>query len=106
MYCDIRLAALADGCSQLPSNLVLKAVSPRIWLPALAGAWGVITIGHGFVQDFASFAVARGLLGLAEGGLIPGIVLYISGMYSRQELALRIGIVYAFGSLSGAFGGK
>lgn len=59
----------------------------------------------GFVNNFAQFVVVRALLGLSEGGLLPGMVLYLSGMYTRGELALRIGLFYTTASLSGAFGG-
>ena len=75
----------------------------------------------GFVTGFASFAAVRALLGVAEGGLLPGMVscssgtevqvltgyqvLYLSHFYKRTELALRIGIFYTAASLSGAFGG-
>lgn len=90
---------------ELPSNLVLKKFSPRIWLPTLSVAWGIITMCLGFIRSFGSFAAVRALLGIAEGGLFPGIVLYLSSMYTRGELALRIGIFYTAASLSGAFGG-
>ncbi|KAG5803600.1 hypothetical protein H9Q74_012430 [Fusarium xylarioides] len=92
--------------SELPSNLVLKKVSPRIWLPTLTVVWGIITMCLGFVRNFASFAAVRALLGVAEGGLLPGMVLYLSSIYTRGELALRIGIFYTAASLSGAFGGE
>lgn len=91
--------------SELPSNLVLKKVSPQIWLPALTVAWGIVTMCLGFVKSYASFVAVRAILGLTEGGLLPGMVLYLSGMYTRGELALRIGIFYTAASLSGAFGG-
>jgi MFS family permease len=91
--------------SELPSNLVLKRVSPRIWLPTLTVAWGIVAMCLGFVQNFASFVAVRAILGITEGGLLPGMVLYLSGLYTRAELALRIGIFYTAASLSGAFGG-
>ncbi|KAK2603821.1 hypothetical protein QQS21_004023 [Conoideocrella luteorostrata] len=59
----------------------------------------------GFVRGYGSFVAVRALLGVAEGGLLPGMVLYLSGLYTRGELALRIGIFYSAASLSGAFGG-
>ncbi|KAF4464145.1 MFS transporter [Fusarium albosuccineum] len=90
--------------SELPSNLVLKKASPRIWLPTLTVVWGIITMCLGFVRNFASFAAVRAILGIAEGGLLPGMVLYLSSLYNRGELALRIGIFYTAASLSGAFG--
>lgn len=91
--------------SEIPSNLVLKKFSPRIWLPFLTFIWGIITMCLGFVQNFSGFTVIRALLGLAEGGLLPGIVLYLSTLYKREEMALRIGLFYTTASLSGAFGG-
>ncbi|OAL56385.1 MFS general substrate transporter [Pyrenochaeta sp. DS3sAY3a] len=91
--------------SELPSNLVLKKMSPKIWLPLLTAVWGILTMCLGFVRSFASFVTVRALLGVAEGGLLPGMVLYLSHFYRRQELALRIGIFYTAASLSGAFGG-
>ncbi|KAL2024981.1 hypothetical protein VTK56DRAFT_3680 [Thermocarpiscus australiensis] len=91
--------------SELPSNLVIKKVTPRVWLPLLTATWGVITMCLGFVRNFASFFAVRAVLGLAEGGLLPGMVLYLSGLYTRREIALRIGVFYTAASLSGAFGG-
>ncbi|CAI7661009.1 unnamed protein product [Penicillium pancosmium] len=92
-------------CSELPSNLVLKKASPKIWLPFLTALWGIITMCLGFVQNFAQFTAVRALLGIAEGGLLPGMVLYLSSFYRRGDLALRIGLFYTAASLSGAFGG-
>jgi MFS family permease len=89
----------------LPSNLVIKKVSPRIWLPLLTAVWGILTMCLGFVRNYASFVAVRALLGCAEGGLLPGMVLYLSHFYKRSELAVRIGIFYTAASLSGAFGG-
>ncbi|KAF2265251.1 MFS general substrate transporter [Lojkania enalia] len=91
--------------SELPSNLVLKKMSPKIWLPLLTAVWGCLTMCLGFVRGFGSFVAVRALLGAAEGGLLPGMVLYLSHFYQRTELALRIGIFYTAASLSGAFGG-
>ncbi|KAI3396071.1 hypothetical protein diail_488 [Diaporthe ilicicola] len=91
--------------SELPSNLILKRLTPRVWLAALACAWGLVTMCLGFVRSFGSFVAVRAILGITEGGLLPGMVLYLSGLYTRGEMALRIGIFYTAASLSGAFGG-
>ncbi|KAH8676492.1 major facilitator superfamily domain-containing protein [Tricladium varicosporioides] len=91
--------------SEIPSNLILKKVSPRVWLPALTVMWGIVTMCLGFVKNYAGFMAVRAILGLAEGGLLPGIVLYLSGIYTRGEMALRLGLFYTAASLSGAFGG-
>ncbi|KAK9857071.1 hypothetical protein MYU51_021663 [Penicillium brevicompactum] len=87
------------------SNLVLKKASPKLWLPFLTAVWGIITMCLGFVQGYAGFVAVRALLGIAEGGLLPGMVLYLSTFYRRGDLALRIGLFYTAASLSGAFGG-
>lgn len=92
-------------CSELPSNLILKKASPRVWLPFLTIVWGIITMCLGFIKGFGSFVAVRALLGVAEGGLLPGMVLYLSSFYKRSDLALRIGLFYTAASLSGAFGG-
>ena len=92
--------------SEIPSNLVLKVLTPRVMLPLLTITWGLITTCLGFVRSYGSFMAVRALLGLAEGGLLPGIVLYLSGMYTRGEMAVRIGVFYTAASLSGAFGGR
>ncbi|KAK8052229.1 hypothetical protein PG993_003614 [Apiospora rasikravindrae] len=91
--------------SEIPSNLIMKRVSPKKWLPFLTFAWGLVAMCLGFVQNFAGFVAVRAILGLTEGGLLPGMILYLSGIYRREELALRIGLFYTAASLSGAFGG-
>jgi hypothetical protein len=53
---------------------LLKKMSPHIWLPLLTAVWGVLTMSLGFVRNFGSFVAVRALLGIAEGGLLPGMV--------------------------------
>jgi MFS family permease len=91
--------------SEVPSNLLIKKISPRIWLGILTMVWGVIGMAMGFVKNYTGMLVVRAFLGTSEGGLLPGIVLYLSMMYRRQEIGLRLGIIYSAASLSGAFGG-
>ena len=66
--------------SDVPSNLLLKKATPRIWLSSLAILWGICTLGIGFVRNYAQFFALRCLLGLFEGGLYPGSLLYLSTM--------------------------
>ena len=70
----VQSMALTGGRSELPSNLAIKKVSPKIWLPLLTIVWGIITMCLGFVRNFAGFVAVRALLGVAEGGLLPGMV--------------------------------
>lgn len=72
--------------SELPSNLVLKKVSPKIWLPFLTAIWGIITMCLGFVKNYGSFIAVRAILGMAEGGLLPGMVSTSPSPCGRQGL--------------------
>ncbi|VDB90095.1 unnamed protein product [Peniophora sp. CBMAI 1063] len=90
---------------ELPSNWVLKRIRANRWLSLLVFVWGTVTTLMGLVDSFGSLAAVRVVLGFCEGGLLPGMMLYLSTMYKRHELQLRVGIFYASASLSGAFGG-
>ncbi|TFK43548.1 MFS transporter [Crucibulum laeve] len=90
---------------ELPSNIVLKKMRANRWIPMLVGLWGVVTTLTALVHNFSGLLAIRIFLGLCEGGLLPGMILYLSTVYKRHELQLRVGIFYASASLSGAFGG-
>ncbi|KAJ7781256.1 MFS transporter, partial [Mycena metata] len=89
---------------EVPSNLVMKKIKPNRWIPFLVFMWGSITTLTAVVHNFAGLIAIRMFLGLCEGGLLPGIILYLSTIYKPHELQLRVGIFYASASLSGAFG--
>ncbi|KAF7967632.1 hypothetical protein HWV62_33657 [Athelia sp. TMB] len=59
----------------------------------------------GLVTSFAGLVTVRFLLGLMEGPMFPGIVLYLSGFYTREDLSLRVALFFSSASLSGAFSG-
>ena len=59
----------------------------------------------GFVKNFAGLLVVRMALGLAEGGLFPGVTWYITLWYRRHECGLRMAIFFSAATLAGAFGG-
>ena len=48
---------------EIPSNLILKKVTPSIWLPCLAFFWGIIAMSTGFIKTYAHFITVRALLG-------------------------------------------
>ncbi|THU81824.1 MFS general substrate transporter [Dendrothele bispora CBS 962.96] len=91
--------------TELPSNWVLKRFTGRFWLPFIMILWGVITTLTGIVQNFQGLIAIRVFLGFCEGGMLPGLVLYLSTLYRPEELQVRIGLFYAGASLAGAFGG-
>ncbi|KAF5373687.1 hypothetical protein D9758_000898 [Tetrapyrgos nigripes] len=91
--------------AELPSNLLLRKIGPRILMPTLLTIWGVIVTLQGLVTSYAGLAVARAILGAIEGPMFPGIVLYLSGFYTRKELSIRVAVFFSSASLSGAFSG-
>ena len=90
---------------EVPCNIVLKLTSPRLWLPTLTLAWGVVATLLGVTQNMAGFFVARFFLGVTESGLFPGVVFYLSMWYRREEQHYRISLFFSAASLAGAFGG-
>ncbi|KAI9652285.1 MAG: hypothetical protein M1831_007071 [Alyxoria varia] len=63
---------------EIPCNIVLKRTTPKFWLPTLTIVWGVVATLIGIVQNLAGFFVVRFFLGVAESGLFPGVVFYLS----------------------------
>ncbi|KAG8903381.1 hypothetical protein FRB99_003373 [Tulasnella sp. 403] len=91
--------------SEVPSNLVLKKVGANIWIPTMVVFFGFVCFITAWITDFGGFMAVRVFLGIAEGGMMPGIAYYLSTYYKRHELVFRIGIFVSASSLSGAFGG-
>ncbi|KAL8868989.1 MAG: hypothetical protein Q9174_004608 [Haloplaca sp. 1 TL-2023] len=89
----------------VPSNWVLKYFGAGRYLPGLLIAWGIVGMCTGFVKDYGGLLACRFFLGLCEGGLLGGMILYLSMFYRRHELLFRIGMFYCAAPLSGAFGG-
>ncbi|PKS12288.1 hypothetical protein jhhlp_001588 [Lomentospora prolificans] len=90
---------------EVPSNIILKRVGPRFWIPFLVTGFGIVTIGMAFVKSFEGLLVARAILGIFEGGTFPGIAFFLSSFYKREELLFRVGIYVSAASFAGAFGG-
>lgn len=59
---------------EIPSNIILYRVGPRIWLTRIMITWGLLSAGTAFVTGPTSFLVVRFLLGAAEAGYFPGII--------------------------------
>ncbi|KAL8715427.1 MAG: hypothetical protein Q9220_000761 [cf. Caloplaca sp. 1 TL-2023] len=90
---------------EVPSTIFLKKLRPARFLSGIVILWGVIATLTGLVQDYGSLLACRLLLGLAEGPLFPGLIVYLTFFYTRKELAVRFGYIILGGALSGAVGG-
>jgi len=63
---------------EVPSNLMLLRVGARRWIMALMIAWGIVSIATAFVPGPTLYIVLRFLLGSAEAGFYPGVILYLT----------------------------
>jgi hypothetical protein len=89
----------------VPSNLLVKRLRAGVYLPALITLWGIVCLCLGFVTSFAGLIACRLLLGLFEGGILGGVIIYLAMFYRRHDMMLRNGLFYCAAPLSGAFGG-
>ncbi|KAL0573731.1 hypothetical protein V5O48_008227 [Marasmius crinis-equi] len=90
---------------EIPCNVILKLTTPKVWLPTLTLLWGVVATLMGLTQNMAGFFAVRFFLGVAESGLFPGVVYYLSMWYKREERVYRVALFFSAASLAGAFGG-
>ncbi|KAI0686889.1 MFS general substrate transporter [Cytidiella melzeri] len=90
---------------ELPMNLLMKRIGANYTLPLMVTLWGVVTACQGAVKSYNGLLACRFFLGALEGGLFPGIVLYMSSFYKRHELQVRFAMMFSATSLAGAFSG-
>ncbi|KAH9019978.1 MFS general substrate transporter [Lactarius pseudohatsudake] len=90
---------------EVPSNLALRYLRPSRWLSFIVLVWGIAMTFHGFAHNYGDLIGLRFLLGLAEAGLYPGIVFYLSCWYKRSELGSRVAVFFSSATVAGAFSG-
>jgi len=79
---------------EVPSNLILHKIGARVWIARILITWGAVaTTLTGFVQSAHQLYVARFMLGLAEAGYFPGIVLYLGYWFRQREKAQAIALI-------------
>jgi MFS transporter, ACS family, tartrate transporter len=89
---------------EVPSNLMLQKVGARLWMCRICVTWGVLSMLTAFVKDPVSFSVVRFLLGAAEAGLYPGMVLYMTYWFPSATRARFIALFLAGVPLSNVIG--
>lgn len=77
---------------EVPSNLALERVGARLWLARIMVSWGILSGATAFVTGPVSFQVMRFLLGCAEAGFFPGIILYLTFWFPAAYRAKIVGI--------------
>ncbi|HUE18461.1 MAG TPA: MFS transporter, partial [Stellaceae bacterium] len=76
---------------EVPSNLLLQRFGARRWIARIMASWGVLAIAMMFVTGPLSFLVMRFLIGAAEAGFFPGVILYLTYWFSPAYRARIIG---------------
>ncbi|MFJ8259419.1 MFS transporter [Peribacillus asahii] len=70
---------------EVPSNMIMHKVGARIWIARIMLSWGIIVILTGFAQTATHLYILRFLLGVAEAGFFPGIILYLTYWFRARE---------------------
>ncbi|KAK4503343.1 hypothetical protein PRZ48_004258 [Zasmidium cellare] len=96
---------VAYAVFEIPSNYMLKRLSPSTWIAFLMLVWGALTMGLGGTHSYASVTAVRFLLGAFEAGLFPGLVYFLTFWYRTEERSIRVALILASATLAGAFGG-
>lgn len=100
---DLGLSATAYGLGadiffvgyflfEVPSNFMLKRVGARLWIARIMVTWGLISVAMAFVTGPTSFLVLRFLLGVAEAGFFPGMILYLTFWFPNSVRAAILGV--------------
>src|ERR1700720_2468730 len=76
---------------EVPSNLILQKVGARLWIARIMITWGVLAAGRPWVTGPGSFDVMRLLLGCAEAGFFPGVILYLPYWFPAEYRARVVG---------------
>ena len=90
---------------EVPSNLIMQKVGARRWIMRIMLSWGVIAMSMMFVNSITSFYVMRFLLGIAEAGFFPGILLYLTFWFTAKERAKMVAWFMTANAVSFIFGG-
>ena len=69
---------------EVPSNLLLERFGARLWIARVMITWGIISMGFAFVAGQNSFYALRFLLGVAEAGFFPGVILYLTYWFPKR----------------------
>ncbi len=89
---------------EVPSNLVLNRVGARRWLARIAVSWGFVAMAIGFAPNAATLVVLRFLLGVAEAGLFPGVIFYLSCWIPAEHRARIVALFMMASPLAAAIG--
>ena len=116
MAADLRLSDTVYGAGagiffvgyflfEVPSNLLMTRTGARIWIARIMLSWGVISAALMFTTGPASFYLLRFLLGAAEAGFFPGVILYLTYWYPARRRARIVALFMSGVAVAGVVGG-
>ena len=82
--------ALGYVILEIPGTLIVERWSARRWITRIMISWGLVTIGMAFVRTPRQFYTMRFLLGLAEAGFFPGIIVYLTHWFIYEDRAKAV----------------
>ena len=80
---------------EVPSNVMLARYGARVWIARILISWGIVSVLTAFVQTAEQLYVLRFLLGVAEAGFFPGIIVYLTHWFRAREQATTIALFTA-----------
>jgi ACS family tartrate transporter-like MFS transporter len=75
---------------EVPSNVALQKYGARIWISRILLTWGIIATLTGFAQNATQLYILRFLLGVAEAGFFPGVIIYLTYWFREKEQATTV----------------
>jgi ACS family tartrate transporter-like MFS transporter len=90
---------------EVPSNLILERVGARLWIARIMISWGIAAIAMSAVRGAESFFALRFILGAAEAGFFPGVILYLTYWFPAREQARSVALFMTATALAGVIAG-
>jgi sugar phosphate permease len=89
---------------EIPGALIAERWSARRWIARIMISWGVVTVFMAFIHTSRQFYVVRFLVGAAEAGFLPGVIVYLTHWFRYQDRAKAVAFFYAANPLSYVIG--
>lgn len=89
---------------EVPSNFALHKIGARIWIARIMIVWGFVSMAFMFLNGKTMFYIMRFLLGAAEAGFFPGVILYLTYWFPARERAKTIALFAIGGVTAGVIG--
>ena len=80
---------------EVPSNVMMNRFGARVWIARILLTWGAVSVLTAFVQSATQLYLLRFLLGVAEAGFFPGIIIYLTYWFRKKEQATTIALFTA-----------